>query len=39
MLSANGSEVTLTGALCDDAKAGRFRNITFEFGCLTLPVW
>jgi hypothetical protein len=28
--------VQLTGSLCDDAKAGRFSQIKFTHGCLTL---
>jgi hypothetical protein len=45
MLSANagwtitpdGTHVEITGKLCDDAKAGRFDAITFEYGCKELP--
>jgi hypothetical protein len=45
MLSANagwsitpdGTRVEITGQLCEDAKAGRFESITFEYGCKELP--
>jgi len=37
-IATDGSQITLTGALCDEAKAGRFRNIRFVFGCLVLPI-
>jgi hypothetical protein len=36
-ISADGSHVEITGALCEDAKAGRFESITFEYGCKELP--
>lgn len=36
-ISADGVNVELTGALCDDAKAGRFESITFEYGCKDVP--
>ena len=32
-ISADGSQVEITGLLCDDAKSGRFSSITFEYGC------
>jgi hypothetical protein len=34
-LSADGANVEITGALCDDAMAGRFSSITFEYACPT----
>jgi hypothetical protein len=37
-MASDGSQITLTGALCDEAKAGRFTNIRFVFGCLVLPI-
>jgi hypothetical protein len=27
----------LTGRLCDDALAGRFEKVTFEYGCVDVP--
>jgi hypothetical protein len=36
-ISADGSQVELLGRLCDDARAGRFDAITFEYGCDSLP--
>jgi Mg-chelatase subunit ChlD len=36
-LSADASKVTLEGAFCDDALAGRFTSLRFEFGCVDLP--
>jgi hypothetical protein len=38
-VSTSGDAATLTGALCADAKSGRFKTITFEFGCVELPIW
>lgn len=32
-----GTQVELVGALCDDAKSGRFSALRFEFGCVTYP--
>jgi hypothetical protein len=32
-ISADGSQVEITGELCEDAKAGRFSSLTFEYGC------
>jgi hypothetical protein len=36
-ITADGTHVEITGKLCDDAKAGRFQSITFEYGCKDLP--
>lgn len=36
-VSDDGALVEMTGALCDNAKAGTFEQITFEFGCVELP--
>jgi hypothetical protein len=36
-ISADGTHVEISGRLCDDAKAGRFDSITFEYGCKELP--
>jgi hypothetical protein len=36
-ISADGTHVEITGKLCEDAKAGRFHSITFEYGCKDLP--
>jgi hypothetical protein len=36
-ITADGSLVSLTGALCDDATGGRFQRLRFEFGCVDLP--
>jgi hypothetical protein len=36
-ISADGAQVEITGALCDDAMSGRFNTITFEFGCPDVP--
>jgi hypothetical protein len=36
-ITPDGSHVEITGKLCDDAKAGRFQSITFEYGCKDLP--
>jgi len=36
-ITADGTHVEITGRLCDDAKAGRFESITFEYGCKELP--
>lgn len=36
-ISPDGSQVELQGLLCDDAKAGRFESIRFEYGCVELP--
>ena len=36
-ITAAGDQIELMGALCDDAKDGRFDNITFEYGCVDLP--
>ena len=29
--------VQIQGGLCDDAMAGRFNSITFEYGCPDVP--
>lgn len=36
-INADGSLATLTGQLCEDAKAGRFDTVRFDFGCVDLP--
>jgi hypothetical protein len=36
-ISKDGAHVELVGSLCDDAKAGRFDAVTFEYGCEELP--
>jgi hypothetical protein len=36
-ITPDGGHVEITGRLCDDAKAGRFQSITFEYGCKDLP--
>jgi hypothetical protein len=36
-ITPDGTHVEITGKLCDDAKAGRFQSITFEYGCKDLP--
>jgi hypothetical protein len=36
-ITDDGSEVTLEGLLCRDAKAGRFSKISFKYGCVDLP--
>jgi hypothetical protein len=36
-LSDDSSTVELTGRLCDDALAGRFEKVTFEYGCVDVP--
>jgi len=36
-ITPDGGHVEITGRLCDDAKAGRFESITFEYGCKELP--
>ena len=36
-ISSDGTKVEITGRLCDDAKAGRFESITFEYGCKDIP--
>lgn len=36
-IDENGTQVDLVGALCDDAKGGRFSALRFEFGCVTYP--
>lgn len=37
-ITADGSTVELLGAVCDDAKAGRFAKVKFEYGCLEPPM-
>jgi hypothetical protein len=36
-ITSDGTHVEITGKLCEDAKAGRFDSITFEYGCKELP--
>lgn len=36
-ITGDGATVTLEGRLCDDAQAGRFESLRFEFGCVDLP--
>lgn len=36
-ITPDGSLVELTGALCDDAKGGRFSKLEFKFGCIDIP--
>lgn len=36
-ITPDGSLVELTGALCDDAKGGRFSKLEFKFGCVDIP--
>ena len=36
-ISDDGTHVEITGKLCDDAKAGRFESITFEYPCKEVP--
>ena len=36
-LSADAMTVELTGTLCQDALAGRFEKVTFEYGCVDTP--
>src|SRR6185436_9588722 len=36
-ISNDGTQVEITGGLCDDAMAGRFSKITFEYGCPDVP--
>jgi hypothetical protein len=36
-LNADATQATLTGAVCDEARQGRFSTVTFEFGCVELP--
>jgi hypothetical protein len=36
-ITPDGSLVELTGALCTDAKAGRFSKLEFKFGCIDIP--
>jgi hypothetical protein len=36
-ISSDGGQVEIMGQLCDDAKGGRFSEITFEYGCKDLP--
>jgi hypothetical protein len=37
-LAPDGSKATLEGATCNDALAGRFSNVAFEFGCVDAPL-
>ncbi|HMI90206.1 MAG TPA: hypothetical protein VK509_02530, partial [Polyangiales bacterium] len=36
-LSADSKTVELTGRLCEDALAGRFDKVTFQYGCVDVP--
>ena len=36
-LSPDATTVELTGRLCEDALAGRFGKVTFEYGCVDKP--
>jgi hypothetical protein len=36
-ITADGITVELTGRLCEDAMAGRFTKVTFQYGCVDLP--
>jgi len=36
-ISDDGTQVEITGGLCDDAMGGRFSSITFEYGCPDQP--
>lgn len=36
-VAPDGSNATLNGATCNDALAGRFSNVSFEFGCVDAP--
>jgi hypothetical protein len=36
-LSADSTKVELTGRLCEDALAGRFDKVTFQYGCVDVP--
>jgi hypothetical protein len=36
-LSADSTTVELTGRLCEDALAGRFDKVTFQYGCVDVP--
>ena len=36
-LNSAGDQVTMTGALCDEAMGGRFTSITFEYACPEAP--
>jgi len=36
-LSADSKTVELTGTLCEDALAGRFEKVTFQYGCVDVP--
>ncbi|MDH5674356.1 MAG: hypothetical protein OEZ06_19680 [Myxococcales bacterium] len=36
-VSADGSQISLQGQLCQDAIDGRFASISFKFGCVDLP--
>ena len=37
VLSADLMTVTLNGLLCDNAKAGTYPNLRFDFGCADIP--
>jgi hypothetical protein len=36
-ITPDGKHVEITGSLCNDAKAGRFASITFEYPCKDVP--
>jgi Mg-chelatase subunit ChlD len=36
-VSPDGATVTLSGTLCDAAKAGVYEHLRFDFGCVELP--
>jgi hypothetical protein len=36
-ITSDGSTVELLGSICDDAKAGRFASVKFEYGCEEPP--
>ena len=36
-LSADYKTATLTGSICDGAKAGTYSNFSFQYGCVTVP--
>jgi hypothetical protein len=37
-VNAEGTVATLQGALCEEAKGGRFESVSFSFGCVELPI-
>ena len=36
-ISPDGTLVEMTGALCDEARSGRFLTVKFEYGCVEYP--